>query len=51
VGDADGLAALLVRVEEDAGLRARLLAGIARARPLVEPAREREAWARLLAEL
>jgi putative glycosyltransferase (TIGR04348 family) len=51
VGDAGALAALLVRLEEDPVFRERLLAGIARARPLVEPAREREAWARLLAEL
>lgn len=51
VGDAEALAGLLLRAEEDAAFLAELRRSTARARPLVEPAREREAWRRLLAEL
>ncbi|HYG67110.1 MAG TPA: selenoneine biosynthesis selenosugar synthase SenB, partial [Anaeromyxobacteraceae bacterium] len=51
VGDADALAALLLRAEEDPAFLASLRAHVARLRPLVEPAREREAWRELLAEL
>ncbi|WP_242333623.1 MULTISPECIES: selenoneine biosynthesis selenosugar synthase SenB [unclassified Anaeromyxobacter] len=51
VGDAGALAELLLRAEEDAALAAALRAGVERARPLVEPARERAAWRDLLAEL
>lgn len=51
VGDATALAALLARVEGDAAFRAELRAWCDRLRPLVEPAREREAWRALLAEV
>jgi putative glycosyltransferase (TIGR04348 family) len=51
VGDARALAALLERAEGDAGFRAELRAGVARALPLVHPAREREGWRALLDEL
>ncbi len=51
VGDAGALAEALLRAEEDAGLLAALRDGVERARPLVEPARERAAWRDLLAEL
>jgi len=50
-GDAAALAALLERLEGDPGLRADLRGRIAALRPLVDPARERAAWADLLAEL
>jgi putative glycosyltransferase (TIGR04348 family) len=51
VGDARALASLLVRAEEDPTFRAQLQRDIVRASPLVEPAREREAWRQLIAEL
>jgi putative glycosyltransferase (TIGR04348 family) len=51
VGDSAALADLLVRAEEDANFVAALRQGVERVRPLVEPAREREAWRRLLAEM
>ncbi len=51
VGDAGALAALVLRAEEDAAFLADLRAHVDRARPLVEPARERAAWRSLLAEL
>jgi len=51
VGDAGALAALLVRAETDAGFMAALRSTVDRLRPLVEPAREREAWRQLLAEI
>ncbi len=51
VGDAPALAALLLRFEEEAAFAGALRQQVARARPLVEPAREREAWRALLAEL
>jgi putative glycosyltransferase (TIGR04348 family) len=51
VGDAAALAALLVRAETDPGFLAALRAAGERLRPLVDPAREREAWRGLLAEL
>lgn len=51
VGDAAALAELLARVETRDGLYTELLRRTAALRPLVDPAREREAWRRLLAEL
>lgn len=51
VGDAGALAALLRRAEAEPGFLAALRAAGERVRPLVEPAREREAWRALLAEL
>ncbi len=51
VGDAAALAGLLARTEEDAAFMAALRRETERVRPLVEPAREREAWRALLAEL
>lgn len=48
VGDAPALAELLLRAEEDPAFLAALARGVERVRPLVEPAREREAWRRLL---
>ena len=51
VGDDDALAFQLLRVEGDAAFLADLRARVAALRPLVEPAREREAWRALLAEL
>ncbi len=50
-GDADALASSLLRAEEDAGFLAALRRGVELARPLVDPAREREAWRGLLAEI
>ncbi len=49
VGDAAALARLLVRAEEDAAFLGTLRREVERARPLVEPARERDAWEELLA--
>lgn len=51
VGDAAALARLLARAEESPDFMAALRRGTERVRPLVEPAREREAWRALLAEL
>lgn len=51
VGDADALAALLLRAEEEGAFFAALRRGVERVLPLVDPAREREAWRALLAEL
>ena len=51
VGDARGLAALLARAEADGAFLADLAARCEALRPLVAPAREREAWRSLLAEL
>lgn len=51
VDDAAALAALILRAEEDAAFLAALRAEVERLRPLVEPAREREAWRALLAEM
>lgn len=51
VGDADALAAQLRRAESDTDLYAELLKRTTALRPLVEPERERRAWAELLAEL
>jgi putative glycosyltransferase (TIGR04348 family) len=51
VGDADALAELLLRAEEDPAFLAQLRLRVERVRGLVEPAREREAWRRLLDEL
>lgn len=49
VGDARGLAALLHRAATDAGYLADLTAHVRARRSLVDPARERRAWADLLA--
>lgn len=51
VGDGDALAALILRAEDDAPFLAALREGSERARHLVDPARERESWRALLAEL
>jgi putative glycosyltransferase (TIGR04348 family) len=51
VGDTPSLAALLDRAETDTSFYAELKARCRRLRPLVDPARERAAWRRLLGEL
>jgi putative glycosyltransferase (TIGR04348 family) len=51
VGDAAALAEQILRAEEDRSFLAELEAGVARARGLVEPTRERAAGRALLAEL
>ena len=51
VGDAHGLAALLARCAGDPAFSADLRARVIALRPLVDPARERESWRRLLGEL
>lgn len=51
VGDTAGLAALLTRCEEDAGFLAALRDRSVALAPIVDPAREREAWKNLLEEL
>lgn len=51
VGDTAGLAALLHRCEAEPGFLALLRARSEALRPLVAPAREREAWAALLTEV
>jgi len=51
VGDAGALAALLARCESDRAFYETLRARAAQLRPLVDPAREREAWRALLDEL
>ncbi len=51
VGDAAALATLLARIETDASFVDALRASGERVRPLLDPARERAAWASLLAEL
>jgi putative glycosyltransferase (TIGR04348 family) len=51
VGDAHGLAALLVRAETDPEFYAELQERVTGLRHLVDPARERQAWAELLAEV
>jgi putative glycosyltransferase (TIGR04348 family) len=50
-GDAGALAELIARAEADAPFRAALRASGERVRPLLAPAREREAWRALLREL
>jgi len=50
VGDTQALARLLRRAETDAEFLGRLRAWCERLKPLVEPAREREAWRHLLEE-
>jgi putative glycosyltransferase (TIGR04348 family) len=50
-GDAWGLAELLLRCEREPGFLQMLAARSQALRPLVEPARERQAWAELLSEL
>jgi putative glycosyltransferase (TIGR04348 family) len=51
VGDTEGLARLLWRIETDAQFVARLRRAIARRAPLFKPEREIAAWRKLLAEL
>lgn len=51
VGDTEALAALMDRTETDLEFYRALQAGAARQKPLVDPARERQAWAELLTEL
>jgi putative glycosyltransferase (TIGR04348 family) len=51
VGDARALAALLLRAETDPGFYAELTRGVRRLARLVRPARERAAWAAVLAGL
>src|SRR5262249_33656107 len=51
VGDTKALATLLRRAETDNGFYSALKAWCRRLRPLVEPARERASWRRLLREL
>lgn len=51
VGDTQALADLLVRAETDRAFYADLKARCERLKPLVDPARERESWRALLAEL
>ncbi len=51
VGDAAALASAIARAEEDEDFLHALRSGVERARPLVDPAQEREAWRELLAEL
>ena len=51
VGDAEGLAVLLERLEEDPEFGPELCAGARRLAPRFAPDLEREAWRTLLAEL
>ena len=51
VGDTEVLAQLLWRAESDAGFLTRLQESTDRARPMVEPARERAAWGELISDL
>jgi putative glycosyltransferase (TIGR04348 family) len=51
VGDAAALASAIARAEEDEAFLGALQREVDRVRPLVEPAREREAWKDLLAEM
>jgi len=51
VGDTDGLARLLKRVESDKHFYRELKTRGARLKPLVDPKRERAAWKALVAEL
>jgi putative glycosyltransferase (TIGR04348 family) len=50
VGDTEGLARLLDRAESDPAFLARLRSDCAKLKPLFNPARERAAWRRLIAE-
>ena len=50
-GDTRGLARVLLRAEKDPAFLARLKARCKRLVPLFHPARERRAWAGLLAEI
>jgi hypothetical protein len=50
VGDAGGLAQLLLQAEMDSGFLARLKAQVEEKVALFNPAREREAWRALLEE-
>jgi hypothetical protein len=51
VGDSAALASAMLAAEEDGPFLAGLRHGVARARPLVDPSREREAWRELLADV
>jgi hypothetical protein len=51
VGDAHGLAALWERAETGPEFYAELQQRVTRLRHLVDPARERQAWTELLAEV
>jgi putative glycosyltransferase (TIGR04348 family) len=51
VGDTEALATLLSRAENDPAFYKDLKARCRRLRPLVEPARERQSWRRLLREM
>jgi putative glycosyltransferase (TIGR04348 family) len=51
VGDTEGLAALLERAAMDTDFYSSLKKWVVGLKPLVRPAREREAWKKLLAEL
>jgi hypothetical protein len=51
VGDTAALAKLLERAESDAAFYGELQRWCAGLRPLIDPARERQSWADLLAEL
>jgi putative glycosyltransferase (TIGR04348 family) len=51
VGDAAALASLLSRAEDDPGFLNELQRRVERLRPVVDPAREREAWRTLLDDL
>jgi len=51
VGDTGALTALLRRAEEEPAFHTELARAVLELRPLVDPAREREAWRTLLAEL
>ena len=51
VGDAAGLAALLLRCEAEPAFLAELGARVVALRPLVDPARERASWRALIGEL
>jgi putative glycosyltransferase (TIGR04348 family) len=50
VGDTEGLARLLGRAESDPAFLGRLTSDCAKLKPLFNPARERAAWRRLIAE-
>ena len=51
VGDSAALASAILAAEEDGAFLAGLRHGVERARPLVDPSREREAWRELLADV
>ncbi len=51
VGDAQALADLLLRAEQEEGFVAELLGAVANLRPALQPQAEREAWGRLFSEI